>query len=279
MSPSFDRSALPYWEARAASWKVASPLSPTEDDVRFYGGRARLAAQGRAQQALLLGVTPSIVLMEWTPGTRLVALDWASKMIARLWPAERVPHGFFALRGDWREIPLSSSCVDFAVGDGCYSTFADLDGAAAMNREVHRVLRPGGEFCLRCFRRPDKPAGIPALFEALLAGRNRNLDMFRWLLAMAVQGDSPAGVSVNSVWRAWHDYVADPEIHRERLGWAPEGIANMERWRELDTRYVFPTLAEIEALVAPHFELVACDVPAYEWGEYFPRLAMRRRAA
>jgi len=280
MRASFDRAAIPYWDARATAWKIVPPLSPSDDDVRFYAARAALnvPANGRPMRALLLGVTRSIALMPWSAGTRLLALDWASNMIRSVWPGESVPPQFHAVRGDWREIPLASGALDFVVGDGCYSTFADLEGPAAMNREVHRALRPGGEFCLRCFRRPAKPVPIGQLFAWLFSGRYSNLDLFRWMLAMAVHGDSREGVSVHSVWRIWHEHVPDPEEHRARLGWTPEAVANMENWGRLETRYVFPTLAELEALAAPHFDLVACDLPRYEWGEQFPRLAMRRRA-
>ena len=157
MQPSFDRSALPYWEARSSSWTVVPPLSPSPADVRFYEARAasNLPDDGRGLRALLLGVTRPIAAMRWPVATRLTAIDWAQGMIRNVWPREGAPSGSATLRGDWREMPLKSSSMDFVVGDGCYSVFASLEGPAAMNREVHRVLRPEGEFCLRCFRRPD----------------------------------------------------------------------------------------------------------------------------
>lgn len=280
MRPSFDRTALAYWEARAATWKVVPPLSPSESDVGFYEARAagKIPDDRRALRAMLLGVTAPIAAMRWPTGTRLVALDWAASMIRSVWPRDRVPGGFAAVRGDWREIPLLSASLDFVAGDGCYSTFPDLEGPAAMNREVHRVLRPGGEFCLRCFRRPDESPPIATLFEWLFAGRFSNLDLFRWMLAMAVHGDSRDGVSVNAVWRVWREHVPDPQASRALFGWTQEALTNMQNWSHMETRYVFPTLAELEALAAPLFDIVACDIPVYEWGEQFPRLAMRRRA-
>jgi SAM-dependent methyltransferase len=278
MQASFDRTALPYWEARSSHWRIVPPLSPGEDDVRFYEARAGGSARGTGMDALLLGVTAPIAAMRWPAGTRLVSVDWARGMFRHVWPRESAPAGAALVCGDWRELPLASASIDFAVGDGCYSVFRDLAGPAAMNREMRRVLREGGELCLRCFRRPDAPASVDSLFADLLAGRIRNLDLFRWLLAMALQGASPHGVSVHAVWREWHARVPDPAAGRERWGWSDEAVANLERWRSLDTSYTFPTLAEIERLAAPHFDVVACDLPAYEFGAQFPRLVMRARA-
>jgi SAM-dependent methyltransferase len=274
---SFDRTALPYWDARAPRWNIAPPLAPDGEDVRFYEERAAGARDcARALDALLLGVTAPIAAMRWPAPTRLVALDWSEGMLRHVWPRDRLPHGAQALRGDWREIPLRDACIDFAIGDGCYSTFANLRGPAEMNQEVHRVLRRGGAFCLRCFRRPDVALGAEMLFDELLEGRIRNLDLFRWLLAMALQGDDDRGVSLNRVWRAWHERVPDPDVHRVRLAWSEAAVANLEAWSRLESRYFFPNLAELRALAAPLFELEACDVPSYDWGEQFPRLVMRR---
>jgi SAM-dependent methyltransferase len=279
MRPSFDRSALPYWEARSARWKVAAPLAPGADDLRFYEDCAARGARGDGAplRALLLGVTAPIAAMRWPSPTRLVAVDWAEGMFRHVWPSERAPERAAALRGDWRQLPLAGASMDFAVGDGCYSTFRDLEGAAQLNREVHRVLRSGGEFCLRCFRRPDVPQSVDLLFEWLHAGRFRNLDLFRWMLAMALQGDGAEGVSLHRVWQAWHERVAEPQALQARHGWSADALANLAAWERLESRYFFPTLAQLRELARPHFELQRCDMPGYEWGEHFPRLLMRRR--
>jgi len=278
MKPAFDRSTLAYWEARAQRWKVSSPLTPGPEDLRFYEACAarHLPDDGTDLNALLLGVTPPIASMRWPVPTRLVALDWAAGMFRNVWPRGHLPEGSSGVRGDWREMPLADASVDFVVGDGCYSTFRDLDGPAQLNREVHRVLRPGGEFCLRCFRRPDMPQSVGRLFEWLHAGRFRNLDLFRWMLAMALHADSDDGVSLHRVWEAWRERVAEPEALATRFGWSPDALANIGAWEKLESRYFFPTLAQLRELARPHFDLELCDIPRYEWGEHFPRLLMRR---
>ena len=48
------------------------------------------------------------------------------------------------MRSDWRELPISSRSVDLVIGDGCYAALGSLAGARDLNREIHRILRPGG---------------------------------------------------------------------------------------------------------------------------------------
>ena len=278
MKPAFDRSTLPYWEARAQRWNVSQPISPGPEDLRFYEACAarHVPDDGSDLTALLLGVTPSIAQMRWPGPTRLVALDWSRGMFDNVWPREHVPAGSAGVRGDWRAMPLADASVDFTAGDGCYSTFRDLEGPALLNREVHRVLRPGGEFCLRCHRRPDVPHSVDRVFEWLHAGRFHNLDLFRWMLAMAVHGDSADGVSLRRVWETWHSRVPDAKALAARFGWSADALANMDAWERLESRYFFPTLDELGDLARPHFDIELCDIPRYEWGEHFPRLLMRR---
>ena len=41
-----ERPSIAYWDERARRWRVAAPLSPGADDVRYYEERARAAAHG-----------------------------------------------------------------------------------------------------------------------------------------------------------------------------------------------------------------------------------------
>jgi SAM-dependent methyltransferase len=277
-----DRGALEYWEALAGKWRIVPPLAPSSDDVSYYEESVRDFTNhrgGAPLDALLLGVTPAIATMRWPGKTSLIAVDWAANMFRHVWPRHGFPERTVAVRSDWREIPLATASRDVVLGDGCYSAFESLEAVVPLNREVHRVLRPGGLYCLRCFCRPDQSLSLAELFNELFSGRLRNLDLFRWLLAMAVHGDSRDGVRLRAVWRVWRERVPDPEPLLRRLGWSVDALANMERWGTLDSRYSFPTLLELRELAEPHFDLLSCDLPRYEWGERFPRLLMRARGA
>ncbi|HUL96513.1 MAG TPA: class I SAM-dependent methyltransferase [Usitatibacter sp.] len=278
MGADYDREAIKYWDERSCNWQVAAPISPQDGDIRFYEARAAGSAQGEQPlRALLLGVTPPVAGMRWPDATRLVVLDWSAGMFRNVFPRWNAPSRCGLVRGDWRQMPLAPASFDFVVGDGCYSTFGDARGPVLLNEEAARVLRPGGEFCLRCHRRPDTPPAIDALFKPLLDGRMRNLDMFRWLLAMAAHGEASEGIRLGDVWEAWHAHVPDVSAAQQRLGWTHQAVANMERWKGAATRYFFPSLAQLHEFAGAHFEVESCELPNYAWGEHFPRLVLRRR--
>jgi SAM-dependent methyltransferase len=269
---------LPYWEARATRWNVEPPLSPQADDVRFCESRADAqASRDGPLTALLLGVTAALATMRWPAGTRLTSMDWADGMLRRVLPRDEVRASLAVLRADWREMPIAESSIDFVLGDGCFTAFPDFEGAAAVAAEVARVLKPRGEFCIRCFRRPDAMSTASELFAELLDGRIANLELFRWMVAIALQGEGRRGVALGDVWEAWHARVADPREAQRRLGWSDTGIANFESWRGARSRYYFPSLSEIAELAGPGLEIALCEFPKYEWGEQFPRLVLRRR--
>jgi len=161
------------------------------------------------------------------------------------------------------------------IGDGCYAALGSLAGARQLNREIGRVLKAGGWYCTRAFCRSAQPPSVAELFEELDCGCIDNLDLFRWRLAMAVQGESGDGVALGMVWRIWQDHERHVRLDVGR--WSADQRVNMARWEGVEARFVFPSLRELQALAEPGFELVACEQPGYESAEHFPRLLMRAR--
>jgi len=271
-----DRTARAHWERLASSWRIVVPLAPGPDDISWF---EREAAQVEASplRALLLGVTAGIATMRWPAATRLLVADWSTSMLKNVLPASGAPEGAVIVCADWRQMPLAARDLDAAIGDGCYSALSGAQAIAEFNAELHRVLRPGGRFLIRSFCRPAMPLQVSGLFKELLDGRIQNLDLFRWLLAMALQGPSQQGVAMRAVWEVWAKYVPDRRAMRERMNWSEDGLANIERWAQAEGRYTFTTLEELRQLAAPCFDVVGCDTPAYERGALFPRLHLRPR--
>lgn len=277
-----DHSQLAYWESRARSWSIAPPLSPSREDIAWYEARAKARADelaGSEMRALLLGATRSIATMSWPQRTSLLVVDWADGMIRRVGSGGGPPKTMLALRADWRELPLATGSMHLAIGDGSSGVMPSTADAKRYFREVSRVLGAGGIYCERCFCRPQRARSVKELFEALFAGRLRDLDLFRLLLAMTLQSSPRDGVSLHRVWRVWNENVPDPSAARERYGWTAQAIGNFEAWRQSDGRYSYLSQDEVALLAEPFFEVLARDLPGYETRDYFPRFVMRARAA
>jgi SAM-dependent methyltransferase len=275
-----DEAARAYWESRARDWRVSPPLTPAPEDIAWYEAKVADCARSlssRPLRAVLLGVTPAIAAMKWPDSTRILAVDWAQGMVEHVWPRAGFPEHAHVVRADWRQLPLAPTSVDLVVGDGCYSAMGSLAGARQLNREVGRILKPGGWYCVRAFCRSDHATSIAALFAELEGGRVDNLDLFRWRLAMLVHGDSAEGVALGKVWRTWRDHVRDGPS--EARCWSADQRLNMARWEGVQARFAFPSLHELQALAEPSFDLVACEWPGYASAEHFPRLLMRARSS
>jgi SAM-dependent methyltransferase len=273
-----DRSALPYWESfvgGSRGW--IAPIAPAPEDIAHVE-RVVAGFRGGGVAALLLGVTQALAHMRWPAGSSLLAVDWSESMIRRIWRAAPAPAFAQVTRGDWRELPLRSASLDVVVGDGCYSAVGSRADAALTVREVHRVLKPGGLFCLRNFARPQQTLTVEALLAEVRAGRPSNAFLLRWLLAMAVHGASGDGVRLDDVFQAWMRRFQDVRALLAPRGLLDDAEWAFSRWQGLGVRYYFPDPAELHALASPAFDLVEYRVPAYERGECFPSLVMRRRS-
>lgn len=268
-----DRRNLPYWASLSGKWTVAPPLAPCDEDLAWFQRQVDRASR-RPLRVLLFGVTPGLARLAWPPGTTLLALDWCEGMLRRVFPREA---GSAPVLADWRELPVADRSCDIIVGDGCYTALGDLESARLMNAEMFRVLRPGGLVCFRCFARPSRSGSVAALLDELESGRRTAFDLFRWRLAVAVQGRR-WGVALGEVWRAWNECVPDRESFAARQGWAVADLQRIERWKDEPARYAFPSLTELQELAALQFELLEADTPAYDRGEYFPRVSLRARA-
>ena len=111
-----------HWSRHAAQWShVGPPLRPGSEDIAV--ARELVAKSGRdsssgSPRALVLGVTPELVGMEWPSGTRLTAIDRCPGMIGALLPSEG-RQGPGGICGNWLQLPFASGSFDLIAGDGC----------------------------------------------------------------------------------------------------------------------------------------------------------------
>ncbi len=269
-----ERHGLAYWMGLSGKWSVSPPLAPGEDDLGWFLRQVHRLGEAPLR-VVLLGVTPGLARLPWPRGTVLAALDWSEGMLRGTFPRDGVPGGG-PVRADWRELPIASGSCDLILGDGCYTALGDLASTRLFNAEIVRVLRPGALACFRCFARPPRPATVDALFAALEARANLGFDLFRWQLAIAVQGGR-WGVALDEVWRVWNERVPDRRALAARQGWQLDDLQRIERWQGEQARYAFPSVGDLQEVASGRLDVLEVDVPSYALGECFPRIALQAR--
>jgi SAM-dependent methyltransferase len=271
--------SVDHWNQHAQQWQwIASPLRPAREDIQFAECELHdwyETVKPAAPAALLLGVTPEIALMQWPTGTQLTAIDRSQAMISGVWPAAL--KGATVQCGDWAALPLADDSQHIVIGDGCFVVLEYPTAWQATLREVRRVLRTDGIFIMRFFLRPLITETVVAVIGDLLAARIGNFHVFKWRLAMALHGTLEQGVCLADVWHAWHAAVPDAQALAARLGWPLESVRTIDNYRDVASRYTFPTLAEARAILAPLFLETACHFPNYELGDRCPTLVCRPR--
>lgn len=237
----------------------------------------RAAALGSGNcSALLLGVTPGIVGMEWPEGTSVFAVDGSWPMVEALWPVD-LPDGRYAVCADWRALPLRSGCCDLVIGDGSMISMSYPQGLRSMAGRLHAVLKERGTLILRCYVRPAEREHPEEVFEDLLTGSMPSFHHFKLRLLMAMQRNVLHGVAVSDVYEAW-------ERHRVRgielpsgPGWEEPVVETIEYYRDSDTVYWFPTLEEFRSTFCECFEEVSITIASGYLSERCPILVFRAR--
>ena len=263
------------WNKHSLRWqRIGPPLRPCGQDIDVLQRLVaeKCAAIGcAAPRALLLGVTPEIVLMRWPPETRLLALDCHPGMIKNVWPDNRTV-GAVAACGNWTRMPVADDACDVGVSDCCFTSLPHPEGYAALTRELRRVLGRNGVFAMRAFVRPEVPEPVGTVLDDLRAGRIGNFHVFKWRLAMALHGDLATGVRLADIWNAWHNAVPEPAALADKMNWPIETVRTIDAYRGSDGCFTFPRLEELRNALSAHFSEAACLYPDYELGDRCPTM-------
>lgn len=272
--------ASAHWDAHAARWQlIGPPLRPAKQDLDYL--RDSVARLGRvsgasqpARRALLLGVTPEIAELAWQPPYQLLAVDKSEGMVNAVWPGDTATRR--AVVGDWlafREAPF-----DLVVGDGIFTLFDFPDGYARLAAALAQLVAAGGLLSVRLFCRPEPSESPEQVFRALFAGAIGNFHVFKWRLAMALQGDATRGVRLADIWTTFCEHGESVTAVAARSGWPEPVVGTIEGYRDIEDRYSYSTAYEVVDALAEGFELVETWRPSYELGERCPHLSFRRRA-
>jgi len=274
-----------HWDAYAARWRlIGAPLRPDLTDIEHL--RASIARHSAVlpqttpvaheRSALLLGVTPEIAEIVWKPRYKLVAVDESEGMVRAVWPGDTASRR--ALVGDWLSLGLPEAPFDLVVGDGVFSIFDFPEGYGRLAASLTNHVKPGGLLALRLFCRPEPAESVDQVLADLSAGTIGNFHVFKWRLAMALQGDATRGVRLADIWSAFRGRLGRVAEVAARAGWPEPIVGTIEGYRDVDARYSFSTEREVVESLAVGFELIETWRPSYELGDRCPSLTFRARA-
>jgi hypothetical protein len=223
---------------------------------------------------LVLGVTPELCGLPMHVSSRVTAMDKSTDMIGAIWPG-RVRARDEVVCADWRWMPLAGSSIDLVLADCPFSSLPYPLGYSALCAELDRVLRRPGRCVVRCYAQTEKRETIDDVFTDLDMGRIGNFHVLKWRLAMALQLHADVGVSVGSVWSALHSAWKDLDLLAERFAWPIEQVRTIESYRNMETRYTFPTFAQYRRIFsAVGLSVIEVSTPSYELGERCPTLVL-----
>jgi len=265
-----------HWNAHAARWSlIGEPLRPGPADLTAIARSVERHFAGKPPEAaLLLGVTPEIAEMSWPAKMQLLAVDQSEGMVRAVWPGDTPSRR--AIVGDWLSFEPASP-FDLVLGDGVFSLFDYPAGYTRLASALARLTRPAGLLNLRLFCRPEPHESLEQVFAALARGSIGNFHVFKWRLAMAVQGAATRGARLGDIWQAFREGAGSVATLAAQSGWPEPVVGTIDGYRDVNDRYSYSTEQEVIDVLAPHFEHVETWRPSYELGERCPHLSFRRR--
>jgi SAM-dependent methyltransferase len=272
--------ALEHWKRRAHQWSlVRPPLRPSEEDIIITRTEVEEWLRNTRRTdptVLVLGVTHELCSLPVHGGGRLIAVDKSADMIRALWPPNMGARRE-VICADWRGIPLENATIDLVLADGSFSTLPFPSGYFEVCAELRRLLRPRGQCVIRCFAQSEKRETVEEVFGDLSRGLIGNFHVFKWRLAMALQPDAEAGVAVGWIWSALRATWPELDLLAKRFGWPEAEVRGIESYRDGETRYTFPLLAQyLRLFPAAGFSVVRVATPSYELGQCCPTLVLER---
>lgn len=270
---------MTHWNNQANKWNlIGPPLKPSAVDIQNHHKIIHPLIQEKScLSVLVLGVTPELIMMKWPGNTGLFAVDNNLKMIESVLPTAVSNIKPIGIAGDWLQLPLPSSSIDLAIGDGCYSVLNAKD-YSQVTSELHRVLKTDGKLILRFYSRPQKNESMEDIQTETWHNRQSSFHAFKLRLAMSLHNELHEGVRLGNVWDYWDKHFRK-NIHenKHQWNWPEEVINTIDNYKDMDVYYTFPTASEIRSTFNQHFVEQAISFPDYYLGNCCPSITFTRK--
>lgn len=246
-----------HWARASESWAgVGQPLRPGEEDQAIMNQLLDkvIVHPGSFEKAVLLGVTPELLSLQWPSRWEVISLDISQEMIERVWSHAARPIGSRAVLGNWKHMPFADRSIDFCLGDGCFVLVPSSEWALVFS-EVQRILKPGAHFAIRLFSRPEQREDLNDILRSIETGAITSVHMLKWRIAGSLQGNLGQGVKCEDIWKSYQLICAESLIPFGEPGWTNEDLATLDRYADSDCSLFFPTAGEWLEAITPYFIL------------------------
>jgi len=268
------------WNQHALNWAcMGPPLRPHATDLQNYQkamnrlwgslGNPRLTA-------MLLGVTPELVGLNWPEQTRLLALDHNIQMIKNVGSKnEKIIHQVVC--ADWGQSPVLNASAQLILGDGCFTFFNFLDGDQNLISKLKKNLVKKGYLLVRFFIQAPIKESTQDVFAAVFAGAIKSFHSFKWRLAMSLQEHEEKGVKLSDVYDVWHSNKKNVSQLSQQPDWKVSEINTINAYKASTVNYYFPKLTSLRNQMQCEFEELDCFYGDYELSERCPIMLYRSR--
>lgn len=258
------------WNNQSCWWKyVGQPTRPSFEDQSIISSIIKRKRQATSStQAVVLGVTPEMIQLDWSEGTTIKAVDMNASMIETLYK----PHDSFPTTVQqeyWQSMSIESNSVDVVVGDGIFTPLGEIDGYHALFHEILRILKPDGFMVIRAFIRPDFAESIEIILEDALAGKIKHFGTLKWRLAMALVENNFCVIPAE-VHSAFNKLFPDRSRLTTLTNWSIEEINTIDAYQNMNTTFTFPTLSELKSISEIYVKIIDIKYGKYELSDRCP---------
>lgn len=240
------RADLDLWDAQFEVFKTMTPpLRPHESEVaimqRLLEGQAAKVGRRRFD-ALLLGLTPEYVGLQWPAESRVAVVDRSRHVVEAWWPGD-VPGRREIILADWLDMPFGQAEFDLILGDGVFNFMPYPAGFQQFAAVLSQFLRPGGRLAVRVFVQPETAEQPADLLEEYRRSERIDYFGFRFRLAQSIQERPEEGLFLNK--ETLDNYLIGRGIDLQELyeksGHTPPGLPPLPNQTADSFRVSYPT--------------------------------------